>query len=51
MRGEVDLRVFILEVKQFEFYVMEELFCVIIDLILAGFAIWFVVESFAYLLG
>ena len=30
---------------------MEELFCIIIDLILSALAIWFVVDSFIYMLS
>ena len=30
--------------------VMEEIMCIVIDLILAGLAIWFVVENFMYYL-
>ena len=29
---------------------MEEIMCIVIDLILAGLAIWFVVENFMYYL-
>ena len=31
--------------------IMEEFLCILIDLILAGLAIWFIVENFMYYLS
>ena len=38
-------------VKVLNFEIMEEILCILIDLILAGLAIWFIVVNFMYYLS